>query len=357
MQSFNPYANTHNLVIVAPDGLHDSFNGLDCCGYALGSKIDDIGFFSQIQATLEEDYQFVKSIYSYAVGWSNGGFMVMYSSQLFRAISPISGYIIDYSKMIGGTSVFFHHSLNDPFVRSTGCCNDPKVCSDYNNVKHTYRLYNIISFFQMPTCCCGIFAERCVSVQDVMKDIAQKKNGCNYEAGVVQLEQSFEDTQKGISCLTSVGKSCIANNTICMYNHSGHFNGGSFATSFPMSEQVMDFFANEACAVNNGLWDNKNKACTCQDELVGGVFCLDSAGSDVIKTLDSDEEDTLLPEKRSSIEEPNHMFTGGILILTVAVFVWFRHQINRRQKEKIDNNTSGEKIELVSSGLMRFGDI
>lgn len=147
MQSFNPYANTHNLVIVAPDGLHGSFNGLDCCGYALGSKIDDIGFFSQIQATLEEDYPFVKSIYSYAVGWSNGGFMIMYSSQLFRAISPISGYVIDYSKMIGGTSVFFHHSLNDPFVRSTGCCNDPKVCSDYNNVKHTYRLYNIISFF------------------------------------------------------------------------------------------------------------------------------------------------------------------------------------------------------------------
>ena len=33
-------------------------------------------------------------------------------------------YIIDYSDIKAGTSVFFHHSLDDPFVRATGCCSN-----------------------------------------------------------------------------------------------------------------------------------------------------------------------------------------------------------------------------------------
>lgn len=322
MQSFNNYANSHNAVIVAPEGLQRSFNGLDCCGYALSSKVDDVGYFSEIQTVLEDEYSFLKAEYSYGVGWSNGGFMVMYAAKLFRAIAPISGYIIDYQDMRDGTSVFFHHSLDDPFVRSSGCCSNPDT----------------------PACCCGIFADECISVQDVMKNIAQEKNGCDYEVGGVQLEQSFEDTDKGISCLTATGKSCIANNTICLYDHSGHFNSGGFEKSFPMAEQIVDFFAADACRINNGVWSDQNKSCSCQDTRFVGVFCLEPANSHLF-TSKPDPSVTELLSK-----EPNHVFTGGLLILTLIGLFTLRNQLNRRRlNDKQSHESAEEKLELVAS--------
>ena len=258
MSSFNPFANSHNAVIVAPDGLRGSFNGLDCCGYARDSKIDDIKFFSQIQHTLEGEFPlFVNSSYSYGVGWSNGGFMIMYASRLFKAISPISGYIIDTTNIMEGTGIFFHHGLQDQVVRPTGCCANPNTNSS--------------------SCCCGIKLSKCVSVQAVMKDIAQKQNSCiSGEDGTFQFEQSFEDVHRGISCMTATGKSCIANSTICLYNHSRHF--GSFATEFPMKEQVMDFFATDMCISKNGLWSDRNKTCYCQETKFESTFCFDLTG-------------------------------------------------------------------------------
>ena len=342
MESFNHYANSHNAIIVGPEGIQRSFNGLDCCGYALSSKIDDVGFFRQIQESLEDEYSFVQSSYSYAVGWSNGGFMVMYSAQLFRAIAPISGYIIDYPDIRGGTGIFFHHSLDDPFVRSTGCCNDP----------------------DMPACCCGIFADRCMSVQDVMNDIAQKKNGCDYELGSVQLEQSFDDASRGISCMTATGESCIANNTICLYEHSGHFNGHSFADSFPMSEQVVDFFATDACNINDGIWNNEDKECLCREKSkFGGTYCLDPIAGDAPSSNESPsrlhKKKTVSSSTELSNKKSNHFFTGGALALTVAAMCYVKHRLNRvKQKDKNEQSMeSEEKIELVASdarGLVRM---
>jgi hypothetical protein len=308
LESFTPHANSYNAIIVAPDGLQSSFNGLDCCGYSLSSKIDDVGFFSQIQTTLEEEYSFVKSSFSYGVGWSNGGYMVMYAAKLFKAISPISGYIVDYPDMNEGTGVFFHHSLDDPFVQATGCCSDP----------------------DLPSCCCGIFADRCVSVQDVMKDIAQRKNGCDYEVGNVQLVQSYADTRAGISCMTATSLTCLANNSICLYGHSGHFNSGSFASSFPMSEQVMHFFANDSCR------DRQNK------EGFGGKFCFDST----TKTEVNGARETELPRRGA-----NHVVSGGLLTVTVAGLCLLKHKLNAgKRKAKTEHiDETEEKIELVAS--------
>lgn len=321
MDSFSPYANSHNAVIVAPDGLQNSFNGLDCCGYALSSKIDDVGFFAQIQTTVESEYSFVKSKYSYGVGWSNGGYMVMTAAKLFRAIAPISGYIIDYSDLRGGTSVFFHHSLDDPFVSATGCCSDP----------------------DMPACCCGIFADRCVSVQEVMVDIAKRKNGCDYEVGSVQLEQSFADAAKGISCMTATSASCNANNTICLYSHSGHFNSGSFASSFPMREQVLDFFATDLCNTNNGVWSANE--CRCEENSgFGGMFCLDhisASSSSVVGSSKTNEGEAV---------SANHTVSGGILALTVAALCIIKSRLGRgKLKDKDEQYSESEKIELVES--------
>jgi poly(3-hydroxybutyrate) depolymerase len=320
LESFTPHANSHNAIIVAPDGLQSSFNGFDCCGYSLSSKIDDVGFFSQIQTTLEEEYSFVKSSFSYGVGWSNGGYMVMYAAKLFKAISPISGYIVDYPDMKEGTGVFFHHSFDDPFVQATGCCNDP----------------------DLPSCCCGIFADRCVSVQDVIKDIAQRKNGCDYEVGSVQLVQSYADTKAGITCTTATSESCLANNTICLYDHSGHFNSGSFATSFPMSEQVMDFFATDACNWNKGQWDNQNKECVCPKQGFGGKFCFDS-------TMKAELPDTAAHEKELPSKAANHVVTGGLLAVTVASCCLVKHKLSAGKRKAKVEHEADEKIELVAS--------
>jgi hypothetical protein len=43
--------------------------------------------------------------------------MVMYAAKLFRAVSPISGYIVDYPDMKEGTGILFHHSSDDPLAQ------------------------------------------------------------------------------------------------------------------------------------------------------------------------------------------------------------------------------------------------
>lgn len=334
MTSFLPYSNTHNSIIVAPEGIQRSFNALDCCGYALSSKIDDVGFFSEILATLEKEFAYVKSSFSYAVGWSNGGFMVMHAGSLFKAISPVSGYIVDYDELktnnTVGKGIFFHHSLDDPFVRSTGCCNDPDT----------------------PACCCGIFAERCVFVLDVMKNFASEVNSCDVgegnSKGDVQLEQSFADTERGITCFTSSSPSCVANSTICLYEHSGHFNSPSFEDAFPMAEQVMDFFARDACEINNGFWNYDRKDCDCRkDSGYGGTYCFDHGPEKGKNTLElADVKDA------SYTWEP--IYNAGILIFVFTVLYVVRHWGGRRKwKEEGELGESDETVELVDTPTRR----
>lgn len=171
ISTFIEHANAHNVVLVLPQGIQNSFNARHCCGYALANEIDDVGFLKYIQSTLSDEYEFVQSDFSYAVGWSNGGFMVMHAASLFRSISPISGYIpeIDQSLTKGGTfcvdnicvdapgagkGIFLHHSVDDQLVRPTGCCNDP----------------------DLPKCCCNIAADTCSSVTDVASNWADRKS-------------------------------------------------------------------------------------------------------------------------------------------------------------------------------------
>jgi hypothetical protein len=70
---FVEHANSHNMVLVLPEGLHGSFNARHCCGYSLENDIDDVGFLEHVQSILSDEYSFVQSKFSYAVGWSNGG--------------------------------------------------------------------------------------------------------------------------------------------------------------------------------------------------------------------------------------------------------------------------------------------
>ena len=173
-----------------------------------------------------------------------------------------------------------------------------------------------------------------------MKDVAQRKNGCDYEVGDVHLEQSYEDTQKGISCVTATSESCISNNTICLYEHFGHFNGGySFANTFPMSEQIMDFFAKDIC---NGLWSDNT--CVCEEGF-GGAFCIDLLDG----TTDHTIGEVVSSDMELSSHQSSHIFSGGILLLTVACLCLLKHIVSRGKRKGKDEKTDAEeKIELVT---------
>eukprot|EP00573_Skeletonema_grethae_P013779 CAMPEP_0201703676 /NCGR_PEP_ID=MMETSP0578-20130828/40368_1 /ASSEMBLY_ACC=CAM_ASM_000663 /TAXON_ID=267565 /ORGANISM="Skeletonema grethea, Strain CCMP 1804" /LENGTH=319 /DNA_ID=CAMNT_0048191513 /DNA_START=202 /DNA_END=1161 /DNA_ORIENTATION=- len=258
--SFAQHANEHNLVLVAPEGVKNSWNARDCCGYALDNQLDDIGFLSNVQSALSNEFTFVKPQFTYATGWSNGGFMVMHASELFRGIAPISGYIsgigseLKRGGITGDKALFIHHGMDDPFVRPTGCCNDP----------------------DLPKCCCNIAADTCTDVMDVAINWAVEVNGCKNDETLLA-ETSYANTDEGIFCLTS-SSNCHANTTICTYEHSGHFNRPSFDKAFPMANEVMNFFARDACEVNDGSWDSVDKMCSCKAKF-SGPLCFDTVAA------------------------------------------------------------------------------
>ena len=254
MFSLIQYADEHNLVLIVPEGVNHSWNARYCCGYALDNKLDDIGFIAKIQSRLSEEYAFVNPTISYAIGWSNGGFFVMHGSTLFRGIAPVSGNIAEIGfelkkdALSDGKALFLHHGMDDHFVQPTGCCNDPNF----------------------PKCCCGIVANTCTSVFDVARSWATEVNGCPNDESLLS-ETSYTNDEKGIQCQTS--SNCKANTTICMYEHSGHFNTGPFHIAFLMASEVMNFFARDACQVNDGSWNSIEKTCSCGSTFTG-PFCL-----------------------------------------------------------------------------------
>lgn len=249
-------------------------------------------------------YEFVNSEYSYAVGWSNGGFLVMHAASLFRSISPISGHVYDIDpdlKKSGtfcvdgicvdapgtGKGLFMHHGLDDKFVRPTGCCNDP----------------------DLPKCCCGIGAETCVPVMEVARRWASEVNKCELaeeeaeqdpggaEEGDKEAEKKAEEAKEDekdddsakfitssyanpdaeIECLTAIGKGCKSQTTFCLHANVGHFNNPSFPEAFPFGKEVMGFFARDACEINGGTWNETGRECATCPEKFGGTFCLDDA--------------------------------------------------------------------------------
>ncbi len=80
-------AETYQFVLAIPKGMQSSFNAQHCCGSALEQNVDDVGFFTAIISELSTHHSFVSPEITYAMGWSNVGYMVMYAAHLFRAIA------------------------------------------------------------------------------------------------------------------------------------------------------------------------------------------------------------------------------------------------------------------------------
>jgi poly(3-hydroxybutyrate) depolymerase len=241
-----------NFVLVIPEGIRNSWNAKYCCGHALQKGLDDIGFFNRIIEELAQEFSFISKKATYAMGWSNGGYMATYSAKLFRAVAPISGHVYDPQSMDNMTpsAMFMHHSSDDPLVRVTGCCTDST----------------------MPQCCCGISdqADQCTSATDVFEKWAHIINKC---ASAGEFEISFQDESRQISCRTGIN--CAANTTYCTHKRK-HFNGPSFEAAFPMTNEIGDFFARDACGINGGIWSAPWRNCSCDTASSGGrgIYCL-----------------------------------------------------------------------------------
>jgi poly(3-hydroxybutyrate) depolymerase len=382
---FIKHANSHNMILVLPEGLQQSFNAIECCGYAKTQNINDVSFFTYIQQTLNLEYpSIIQSQYSYAVGWSNGGFMVMVASSLFRAIAPIAGYIsvadigivpdyyhtnsnnsstlsstlssegkptINSSSNSNGKGLFIHHGTNDPVVRPTGCCHDPTL----------------------PQCCCDIAAETCVSVMDVARNWASMINGCSvvdedFPSLVLTSITNNKATDAnmvidnegrvGVECYTAMGVECLSNTTICMHNTAGHFNTPSFNDAFPMANEVMDFFARDACEVYHGQWNGAdNGGCICPANK-RGMFCLDDASpstsdSETIKTIST----SLSGEVGQEMMNVEHygsrilLFVIGFVLSFVYLYVRnHKRSLTKRKRSSMTNDSmEQEEMELVRS--------
>ena len=310
LEYMSAIASEYNFIWVNPEGLHNSFNADACCGYAMEKGINDVGFFEEIIETLVQEFPtLVSSDWVYAMGWSNGGYMVSNAARLFRGIAPVSGYEIESLSVERPTVIFLNHALDDHFVQPTGCCTDPT----------------------MPRCCCGLSDVRydqCTSVEGQMHRWATI-NGCNkqqdprtvYHASINATCHYFDD--------------CQANTTYCLHGgHKGHFNQEGFERAFPWSHEIVDFFASHMCLeqdrgsddTGRAVWEASSKVCHCpgshgrdlslpnRDEYVGPYCTRIAVRSSLPEPLVYRDVDA----KSSSPMEWNH-FWMIVMILTVAI--------------------------------------
>lgn len=326
MEHWTNVAEEYKFILVLPEGIKNSWNARYCCGYALEENIDDHAFLSGIIDLLSgrsdlsdgvkdddddddndgiiELFPFkVSKDYVYAVGWSNGGYMVTYAADLFRAIAPISGHQYESSDFpVKPTSLFMHHGTDDNYVRPAGCCTDPT----------------------MRQCCCGIsaFIDQCNPISDVFERWAKEVNQCETdENGMVKISEEKNDGT-GITCYKATG-SCLAETKYCMHQNKSHFNVPSFEKAFPMSEEIADFFATDACSQNKGVWNSSTKSCDCADGgNTGGLYCATTSSPISSKSVNTPEQGAVALLEIGS----TWLFASGIVVLFIVYSIFIRRR-------------------------------
>jgi polyhydroxybutyrate depolymerase len=119
-----------------PRGITKSWNAIECCGVALDTHLDDVGFINAaVYEMLGKGH--VDSGAVFATGFSNGGFMTSRialqqsshsnsSAAWLVAAAPTAGELGDgslYDAATVAVPVMLHHSIEDTAVRSaTSLC-------------------------------------------------------------------------------------------------------------------------------------------------------------------------------------------------------------------------------------------
>ena len=88
--NFNDVSDTANFIVVYPQGTSLKRKVIECWGWTLDSKIDDVGFISSLLDSLSERYNINQSRI-YSTGMSNGGYMsFLLACQLSDRIAAIA---------------------------------------------------------------------------------------------------------------------------------------------------------------------------------------------------------------------------------------------------------------------------
>lgn len=96
LTGMNAAADSRNILVAYPAGLHNSWDAGACCGWSLGHKIDDVAFVSAVIDDIASQYCVDKKRV-FATGMSNGGFMThrlaCELSDRIAAAAPVAGVI------------------------------------------------------------------------------------------------------------------------------------------------------------------------------------------------------------------------------------------------------------------------
>jgi len=124
LSQMDPVSDAQGFLVVYPDGYMNSWNAGDCCGAAVSSKVDDVGFFDDMLAWVESKYC-VDPKRVYAAGLSNGGFfsnrLGCERANVVAAIGPVAGPLdISPCNPSRPVPVFEVHGTADPVVYFDG---------------------------------------------------------------------------------------------------------------------------------------------------------------------------------------------------------------------------------------------
>jgi polyhydroxybutyrate depolymerase len=96
LTGMNAAADSRNILVAYPAGLHNSWDAGACCGWSLANKIDDVGFTSAVIDDIASQYC-VDQKRVFATGMSNGAFMThrlaCELSNRIAAAAPVAGVI------------------------------------------------------------------------------------------------------------------------------------------------------------------------------------------------------------------------------------------------------------------------
>jgi len=120
LSQMDPVSDAQGFLLVYPDGYMNSWNAGDCCGAAVSSNVDDVGFFDDMLAWVESKYC-VDPKRVYSAGLSNGGFfsnrLGCERANVVAAIGPVAGPLdITPCSPSRPVPVFEVHGTADPVV-------------------------------------------------------------------------------------------------------------------------------------------------------------------------------------------------------------------------------------------------
>jgi polyhydroxybutyrate depolymerase len=120
ISQMDPVSDSQGFLVVYPEGYMNSWNAGRCCGAAVSSNVDDLGFFDAMLAWVESKYC-VDPKRVYAAGLSNGGFfsnrLGCERANVVAAIGPVAGPLdITPCNPSRPVPVFEVHGTSDPVV-------------------------------------------------------------------------------------------------------------------------------------------------------------------------------------------------------------------------------------------------